>query len=85
MTTLGLAILVVVAVVWIVLEGKRQERVLGERSSGRPNFVGTAMLEAQAHLEADRKVETLQETLQNEDRVEGEHRQHPSDGRGEGV
>ena len=80
MNTLVLvAIGVAVLVLLIVLEGKRQERNLGEKASGSPNALGNALLEVQGMLEPDRKVEVMHEALQNEDRVEGEHEQLAGD------
>ncbi len=73
--------LLTLLVLLIVLEGKRQERKLGEPASGRPNVLGSALLEVQGHLEADRRVESLQESILNEDRVEGEHEQDQGDDR----
>ncbi len=72
-------VLVIFVVVLIYAEGKRQERALGEPASGRPSILGSALLEAQSLLEADRRVESMQEVLQNEDRVEGEHGQLSGD------
>lgn len=71
-----IAVAVIVAVVaFIYIEGKRQERALGEKASGSPNLVGNAMLEMQGLLEPERKVESMQEMIADEDRVEGEHEQ----------
>jgi hypothetical protein len=50
-------------VVLIILEGKRQardRRTRGERVSERPDLMGAGLLELQRHLEPDRKVEILQ-------------------------
>jgi hypothetical protein len=53
-----LAVGVLVLVLVIVLEGKRQARHYG-KPSGRPNLGGAGMLEVQSLIEADRRVETL--------------------------
>lgn len=49
----------------ILLEGWRQRRIYG-KPSGRPNLAGVGMLELQKHLQADRRVDTLVETLRDE-------------------
>jgi hypothetical protein len=46
-------------VLFVVLEGKRQEREYGR--SGRASLMRTGLLELQRHLEAERKVEILLE------------------------
>lgn len=79
MMALLLVLGVAAIVLLIYLEGKRQERMLGEKASGQPNLVGNAMLEAQGILEPERKVETMQEALVNEDRIEVEHDQEAGD------
>lgn len=56
-----------VVVLVVVLEGRRQARIYGKPSS-RPNLAGAGMLELQKHLQADRRVETLVETLREESR-----------------
>jgi len=48
---------IVVLVVWIVLEGKRQERVYGK--SQRRGLMRTGLLELQKQLEPERKIEIL--------------------------
>jgi len=50
---------ILVLVVLILLEGKRQERKYGR--SGRGSLVGTGLLELQRHLEPERKVEIVLE------------------------
>ncbi len=68
---LGLSLLVLI----IFLEAKRQERMLGEKASGKGSPLGTGLLEVESLLQPDRKVTTMQEALQNPDRVEVEHDQ----------
>jgi hypothetical protein len=46
-------------VLFVVLEGKRQERKYGR--SGRAGLMRTGLLELQRHLEPERKVEILLE------------------------
>ncbi len=48
---------IVVLVVWIVLEGKRQERIYGK--SQRRGLMRTGLLELQKQLEPERKIEIL--------------------------
>lgn len=48
---------IVALVVWIVLEGKRQERVYGK--SQRRGLMRTGLLELQKQLEPERKIEIL--------------------------
>lgn len=48
---------IVVLVVWIVLEGKRQERRYGK--SQRRGLMRTGLLELQRQLEPERKIEIL--------------------------
>jgi hypothetical protein len=50
---------ILVLVVLILLEGKRQERKYGR--SGRGSLVGTGLLELQRHLEPEKKVEIVLE------------------------
>ena len=78
-TSLGIALVVGVPllVLFVVLEGKRQERIYG-KPSARPNLAGAGLLELQKHLQADRRVETLVEQVKDE---AGETRE---DGSGEG-
>ena len=78
-TSLGIALVVGVPllVLFVVLEGKRQERIYG-KPSARPNLAGAGLLELQKHLQADRRVETLVEQGKDE---AGETRE---DGSGEG-
>ena len=47
-------------VLFVILEGKRQEKIYG-KPSGRPNLAGVGMLDLQRHLQADRRTETLQQ------------------------
>lgn len=49
-------------VLFVILEGKRQERKYGR--SGRGNVMRTGLLEFQRHLEPERKVEILLEKRQ---------------------
>ena len=79
MTPFGIVLVVgiLVLVLFVVLEGKRQERIYG-RPSGRPNLAGAGLLELQKHLQADRRVETLVEQVKDE---AGETRE---DGSGDG-
>jgi hypothetical protein len=78
-TGFGVAILVGIPllVLLVVLEGRRQARIYG-KPSARPNLAGAGLLELQKHLQADRRVETLVEQVQDE---VGETRE---DGSGEG-
>ena len=80
MTGFGIALVVGVPllVLFVVLEGKRQERIYG-KPSARPNLAGAGLLELQKHLQADRRVETLVEQVKDE---AGETRE---DGSGEGA
>ena len=50
-------LLITALVVWIVLEGKRQERVHGK--SQRRGLMRTGLLELQKQLEPERKIEIL--------------------------
>ena len=54
---LWLLLAIVALVVWIVLEGKRQERVHGK--SQRRGLARTGLLELQKQLEPERKIEIL--------------------------
>jgi hypothetical protein len=65
---IGLAIAVVA---FVIIEGKRQERVYG-KGSGRPNLMGAGLLELQQHLQPDRKVEMLQMQQKEEEVAEME-------------
>jgi len=69
----------VVFVALIVLEGRRQSRKLGHSASGRPNALGNALLEVQGMLEADRKVEILQEEVQHVEHIDSDHEQYAGD------
>ena len=53
----GLLLGIVVLVVWIILEGKRQERIYGK--SQRRGLMRTGLLELQKQLEPERKIEIL--------------------------
>lgn len=55
-------------VVFVILEGKRQERRYGR--GGRGSMMRTGLLELQRHLEPERKVEILLEKREKEIRVE---------------
>jgi hypothetical protein len=72
--SLGVALLVfvVLLVTFIVLEGKRQERIYGP-SSRRIGLAGAGLLELQRHLQPERKVEVLkQERDETEQDAEGD-------------
>jgi hypothetical protein len=81
---------VVLLVLFVVLEGWRQQRSLERRGiqrGGRPSLIGTGMLELQSMLEPDRKVEVIRADLRERDRQHPEHRaaraadDDPSEGR----
>jgi hypothetical protein len=61
-------LLVTALVVWIVLEGKRQERVHGK--SRRRGLMRTGLLELQKQLEPERKIEILLDERDDEERDE---------------
>ena len=63
-----LLLAIVALVVWIVLEGKRQERIHGK--SRRRGLARTGLLELQKQLEPERKIEMLVE--ERDDTVEDE-------------
>lgn len=69
--------LVVVAalVLWIVLEGKRQERVHGK--SRRRGLMRSGLLELQKQLEPERKVEILIEERERPEQNEREDQGEP--------
>ena len=50
---------VVILVAFVILEGKRQERIYGR--PGRGSLVRTGLLELQRHLEPEKKVEIVLE------------------------
>ena len=50
---------VVILVAFVILEGKRQERIYGR--PGRGSLVRTGLLELQGHLEPEKKVEIVLE------------------------
>ncbi len=63
---------IVLFVLLIVLEGRRQSRKLGagHKSSGRGGtLMGVGILELQGHLQPDRKVEVIQQDLRDADRI----------------
>lgn len=61
---------IAVAVVLILLEGKRQERVYGK--SRRRGLMRTGLLELQKQLEPERKVEILIEEREVDERPEND-------------
>jgi hypothetical protein len=61
-------LLLAALVVWIVLEGKRQERVHGK--SRRRGLARTGLLELQRQLEPERKIEILMDERADEERAE---------------
>ena len=65
-------LLIIALVVWIVLEGKRQERVHGK--SRRRGLMRTGLLELQKQLEPERKIEIL---LDERDDTEAEESAAP--------
>jgi hypothetical protein len=71
-------LLLIALVVWIVLEGKRQERVHGK--SQRRGLMRTGLLELQKQLEPERKIEILLDERDDEERDQAGDRPHP-DGR----
>lgn len=72
-----LLLLIVALVVWIVLEGKRQEKIHGR--SRRRGLARTGLLELQKQLEPERKIEMLVE--ERDDTVEDEAAAPPSGGK----
>jgi len=67
----------VVFVAAILLESWRQRRKLkrrGTKRSGRPNLLGTGILELQGHLQPDRKVEFLQQEAKDKERAKPAYR-----------
>jgi hypothetical protein len=69
-------LLVVAALVlWIVLEGKRQERIYGK--SQRRGLMRTGLLELQKQLEPERKVEVLVEERETPEMNEREDQGEP--------
>jgi hypothetical protein len=61
-----LVLAIVALVFWIVLEGKRQERVHGK--SRRRGLVRTGILELQKQLEPERKIEILLDEREDDER-----------------
>jgi hypothetical protein len=61
-------LLLLALVVWIILEGKRQERVHGK--SRRRGLMRTGLLELQKQLEPERKIEILMDERDDEERGE---------------
>jgi len=57
-------ILAAVLVVFVILEGKRQEKKYGP-CDGKGDLMRTGLLELQRHLQADRKVEILVDEEKN--------------------
>ena len=62
----GFLIFIVILIAFVILEGKRQERKYG-KTSGSPNLMGAGLLDLQKHLQADWKVDTLQQQYKNDD------------------
>jgi len=77
---LWLLVGVALLVLWIVLEGKRQERVHGK--SRRRGLMRTGLLELQKQLEPERKLEILVE--ERDDSVEEEAAAPPGGAGGPG-
>ena len=61
----------VLFVAWVLIEGKRQERVYGKRGRGS-SLIGVGMLELQQLLQPDRKIEILQQQQKHEEIAEVE-------------
>jgi hypothetical protein len=69
---------ILVLIVGVLLEGRRQARKYG-RPSGRPNLAGAGFLELQRHLQPDRKVEILQKQGRQDEAAESEPAGDPPD------
>lgn len=65
---------VVILVAFVILEGKRQERIYGR--PGRGSLVRTGLLELQRHLEPEKKVEIV---LEKRERTIGSESGDPPD------
>ena len=76
-----LLIFIVAVVVWIVLEGRRQERLYGR--SRRRGLMRTGLLELQKQLEPERKIEILLD--ERDDTVESEAAAPPDPDRPAGI
>ena len=76
-----LLIFVVALVVWIVLEGRRQERLYGR--SRRRGLMRTGLLELQKQLEPERRIEILLD--ERDDTVESEAAAPPDPDRPAGI
>jgi hypothetical protein len=77
---LGVALFLGLLVVFIVLEGKRQERVYGRTRGASLSQAG--LLELQKHLQPDRKVEVMLE--RREEVEEDDAGDRPLAGRADG-
>ena len=73
--------IVVAVVVWIVLEGRRQERLYGR--SRRRGLMRTGLLELQKQLEPERRIEILLD--ERDDAVESEAAAPPDPDRRAGI
>ncbi|MGE0640631.1 MAG: hypothetical protein AB7G12_04010 [Thermoanaerobaculia bacterium] len=73
--------IVLAVVVWIVLEGRRQERLYGR--SRRRGLMRTGLLELQKQLEPERRIEILLD--ERDDSVESEAAAPPDPDRPAGI